>query len=284
MTQQTPQTPSVGGPRPAAEDLPRAATHAFTSFDGTVIRYHVYEAEPAGTEPAGPPVVLHHGFVADTFTNWSAPGIVGALTARGHRVVGIDARGHGRSGKPHDSARYGEPAMARDLSALLDELGAEHVRLAGYSMGAVVSLLAAAADDRITRLVAGGVGAGIVEMGGLDTRAVPPEGIVAALTAEDPSAVGPEAAGFRALADAVGADRAALAAHAAAVHQGTMPLADVRVPVLVLAGDEDPLAVRPSVLVDALPDARLLTVPGDHVAAVGDPGFAAAIVDFFSEN
>ncbi|MEU4683249.1 alpha/beta fold hydrolase [Streptomyces xinghaiensis] len=276
----TQQAPAGSGDPAGPEGYPRGTTHRFTAADGTPLTYHVYGADTAA--PGTPPVVLHHGFVADTFVNWVAPGIVGELTARGHRVVGIDARGHGRSGKPHDPAAYGEAVMARDLRGLLDLLGAERVHLAGYSMGAVVSLLAAAGDERVTRLVVGGVGAGVVEVGGLDTRALPTGSVIAALTAEDPSTVAAEAAGFRALADAVGADRAALAAHAAAIHRAPMPLTEVTASTLVIAGDEDPLAVRPAVLADAIPGARLHTVPGDHLTAVRDPGFVEAIAGFFA--
>ncbi|WP_078843591.1 alpha/beta fold hydrolase [Streptomyces albus] len=277
MTQQAP--PGSAGPA-GPEEHPRGTAHRFTAADGTPLTYHVYGTDTA--TPGTPPVVLHHGFVADTFVNWVAPGIAGALTARGHRVVGLDARGHGRSGKPHDPAAYGEAAMARDLRQLFDVLGADRVHLAGYSMGAVVSLLAAVEDERVTRLVVGGVGAGVVEVGGLDTRALPPGSVIAALTAEDPSTVPAEAAGFRALADAVGADRAALAAHAAAVHRAALPLSAITASTLVIAGDEDPLAVRPAVLADAIPGARLHTVPGDHLTAVRDPGFVSALTGFLA--
>ena len=49
------------------------------------------------------------------------------LTAAGRRVIAPDARGHGRSEKPHDPSRYGEDRMARDLAVLLDVIDApEH--------------------------------------------------------------------------------------------------------------------------------------------------------------
>ena len=44
----------------------------------------------------------------------------------------------------------------------------------------------------------------------------------------------------------------------------------------------EPLAVRPQVLLDAMPDARLKTLSGDHVGAVADPRFARSIVDFLT--
>ena len=155
--------------------------------------------------------------------------------------------------------------------------------MAGYSLGAIVSLLAAAADDRITRLVVGGVGAGIVELGGVDTRVVPDDLIAAALVADDPSVVEhPGARGFRALADALGADRFALAAQATAVHKAPIALDRIAAPTLVLVGDDDPLGARPEVLAAALPDGRVRVVTGDHLTAVTAPDFAPALVGFLA--
>src|SRR4051794_9095071 len=99
------------------------------SFDGTPLAYRVWDGG-SGL----PPVVLHHGFVVDTEINWVVTGVVDALRAAGRTVVGLDARGHGASGKPHDPSRYGEENMARDLGLLLDALGAPEVHLVGYSM------------------------------------------------------------------------------------------------------------------------------------------------------
>ncbi len=226
------------------------------------------------------PVVLQHGFAVDALLNWVHPGVVDALLAAGRRVWAPDARGHGRSGAPHDPARYGEVTMAGDLIALFDEIGTDEVDLVGYSMGAVISLLVAARDRRVRRLVVGGVGAGVVELGGVDTRAVAPEAIAAALAVEDPGTIAdPGAVAFRLLADASGADRIALAAQASRRHAEPIALERIAAPTLVLAGDADPLATRPQVLADAIPGARLQLLTGDHLAAVGDPRFATLIVE-----
>ncbi len=249
---------------------------SFTAADGVEIVYHCW-GQPSGE----PPVVLHHGFVADANLNWVGPGVVAALEAAGRWVVAPDARGHGASGKPHDPAAYGEGAMARDLGSLLDVIGADAVDLAGYSMGAVVALLAATTDARIRRLVVGGVGCGIVEVGGADTRAIEPGAMVAALECDDPATItDPGAAGFRLFADAVGADRRALAAQARMIHATPLALDRITAPTLVLAGDLDPLATRPEVLAGAIPGARLALLSGDHFGAVVDPRFASLTVDF----
>jgi pimeloyl-ACP methyl ester carboxylesterase len=248
----------------------------FQSWDGVEIAYKEW-----GEGGSAPPVLLHHGFVADAASNWMATGVVDALTEAGRRVVAPDARGHGRSEKPHDPARYGEDRMARDLERLVDEIGAERVDLVGYSMGAVVSLLFAATGDRVRRLVIGGVGSGVVECGGVDRRSVSKEAVIAALEAEDAAEVDdPGALRFRQLADAFGSDRIAMAAQARSVYQGGVALERIAAPTLVLAGAEDPLAVRPAVLAEAIPDATLLLLEGDHLGALGDARFKGAIVDF----
>ena len=250
----------------------------FIASDGVEIAYETW-----GTAGALPPVLLHHGFVATAALNWVQPGIVEALTSTGRQVVALDARGHGLSGKPHDPSFYGEAKMARDLRQLFDVVGAQQVDLVGYSMGAIVSLLTASQDERIRRLVVGGAGAGVVELGGVDTRAVGSSAIIAALQADDPGTItDPIAKRFRSLADLVGGDREALAAQAAARHRSPIPLNQITAPTLVIGGDADPLAARLEVLVSAIPNARGLRLPGDHLSVVLTPGFASAIVEFLA--
>lgn len=261
-----------------AHDIEEAAVEQFTAGDGVEIVYDTW-----GDPTVRPPIVLHHGFAANAHLNWVGPGIVAALVEAGWHVVALDARGHGRSGKPHDPARYGEQAMARDLRMLIDLTGAPEVDLVGYSMGAIVSLIAAVDEPRLRRLVVGGVGAGVVELGGVDTRALPNDALATALEADDPATTtDPSALAFRQFADAIGADRAALAAQARAVHASPIALDRITVPTLVLAGDSDPLADRPEVLADAIPDARLVRLTGDHLGAIADSRFIPTLVDFLA--
>jgi pimeloyl-ACP methyl ester carboxylesterase len=248
----------------------------FESFDGTEIAYYLW-----GADAATPPVVLHHGFAADARSNWVAPGVVDALTTAGHRVVGIDARGHGTSGKSDDPARYGDATMSRDLSGLFDVLGADHVHLAGYSMGGVVSLITAARDKRVERLVVGGIGGRVVRSelpGGRASADV----LVTALLADDPDTVPAAGRGLRALADRVGADRPSLAAIARAGRQGVVDVDDITAVTLVLVGEDDAVASNPEVLAAAIGGgAQLRLLSGDHLTALRDPRFVSSIVDFF---
>jgi pimeloyl-ACP methyl ester carboxylesterase len=59
------------------------------------------------------------------------------------RVFLLDLRGHGKSGKPHDPARYTWAALAGDVFGLLDHLGLERAVVGGLSLGANVALAAA---------------------------------------------------------------------------------------------------------------------------------------------
>jgi pimeloyl-ACP methyl ester carboxylesterase len=255
-----------------------ATTRSFSSWDGIEIAYQQW-----GEPTRRPPVVLHHGFAADANANWVVPGVVDALLAAGRHVIAPDARGHGRSQKPHDRSYYGEGRMARDLGCMLDLIGPAQIDLVGYSMGAIVSLIFSSEDQRVRRLVVGGVGSGVIECGGVDRRAISNESIIEALSVEDASTLAqPGARAFRALADALGADRKALVAQARSVYRGQIALDRISAPTLVLAGDEDPLAIRPGVLADALPDATLRTIPGNHIAAVADPSFTRLLVDFLA--
>jgi pimeloyl-ACP methyl ester carboxylesterase len=176
--------------------------------------------------------------------------------------------------------------MVRDLRQLFDLSGAERVDLAGYSMGGIVSLLTAGEDPRVRRLVAGGIGAGVItdeEDGGERSRVR--EGLAAALETADPSSIAnPVAARFRAFADLLGSDREALAAHARVARMsGVMP-GRITAPTLIIVGSEDPLAAGVEALAAAIPQASLLRLAGDHLGVVSNPEFAPAIVEFLART
>lgn len=246
----------------------------FTSFDGVEIDYQTW-----GRRSAQPPVVLHHGYVANSRINWVVPGIVGRLTRAGRFVITFDARGHGRSGKPRDPAAYGESRMARDLACLLDVLALDEIDLVGYSMGATVALLAATRDPRIRRLVVGGVGGDILH---LDSphRAHGRKALADAMLANRWTIRNRTLAGFRLLADMVWADRRAMAAQALAFHAERIPVEQISARTLIIAGDEDPFAQRPGALQQAIAGAQVRIVAGNHTTVLVKPDFQRAMVDF----
>lgn len=249
-------------------------TRSFLAPDGVRLVYDVWNAEGA-TRPV--PVVLHHGFAADAHTNWVVPGVVNALMADGRMVIALDARGHGRSDKPHDPQLYGHRLMSRDVSALLDHEALVRVDLVGYSMGGYVAAITAARrEPRLRSVVIGGIGSGALSGSGVNRLA-----IAEGLLAPDVSGIEDRTARqFRRFADATGADRRALAAAQRAPFAPLTDLGSVAVPALVAVGADDPMAVGPAALAQAIPGAHLVLTPGDHVSAPGQPEYAAAIVEF----
>ncbi len=255
----------------------------FTTSDGIGIAYRTWGDDDAGATDL-PPVLLHHGFIANAHLNWVLPGVVDALVAAGRRVVAHDARGHGRSDAPHDPSLYGEARMAGDVSELADHLGLEAFDLVGYSMGGVTATITATQEPRVRRLVIGGIGSAIVELGGVDTRVMDRDALADVLEQDDPGAItDPTIAAFRGFVDAVGGDRLALAAQARSVHRQAIPLDRITAPTLLLVGADDDLAARPEVLAEAIADCRIHVVPGDHMGALGDPGFTPALVAFLAD-
>lgn len=84
------------------------------------------------------PVILIHGLAAQSDINWRRPGI-NALLSDDFKVVAFDLRGHGLSGRPHESSAYGVQTV-EDITRLMDHLGIAKAHLAGYSLGGFVAL------------------------------------------------------------------------------------------------------------------------------------------------
>lgn len=98
-------------------------------------------------DPAGPPLVLVHGYSASSA--WWRRNIAG-LAAR-HRVYALDLAGFGRSWpKRHFSVRE----AAHDIRAWMDEVGLEQADFCGHSMGGHICIhMAATYPRRVRRLV-----------------------------------------------------------------------------------------------------------------------------------
>ena len=222
-------------------------------------------------EGSGPTIVLVHGFAASIRTNWRAPGIIDALIRDGRRVVALDCRGHGESGKPHDPDAYAGTAMIDDVLALMDHLHIDVADLMGYSMGGWLSAtLLVRHPERFRSVIISGMGDAIVN--GVLLSEARTSGIADAMEAKDGGAsVAPAARAFRVFAERSGNDLGALAAMQRSRRGGFDPkkLADVTLPVMVLIGEGDTLVGSADQLTAAIPGAKLVKVPGDHLSAVG---------------
>jgi proline iminopeptidase len=70
------------------------------------------------------------------------------------RLVFIDTRGSGLSGRPADPMRMGSVDMANDLEALRAHLGLSEISILGHSnSGAIALAYAARYPDRVSKLV-----------------------------------------------------------------------------------------------------------------------------------
>ena len=120
-------------------------------FDSAGVKIHY------AVQGHGDPVILIHGLYSNGRLNWDAPG-TSALLAKHFQVITLDCRGHGRSDKPQADDAYGTN-MVEDVIRLMDHLKIQQARLAGYSMGGMISMkLAVTHPDRVSRVVLGGMG------------------------------------------------------------------------------------------------------------------------------
>ena len=255
-------------------NLDRLQAGRFTS--GTV-ELAWYEAG----NPEGNPVLLIHGFASTAHVNWVFPGWFKTLDEAGYRVIALDNRGHGESAKPHDPEAYHPETMAADAAALLDELGIASAHVMGYSMGARISaFLAISRPELVRSIVFGGLGMGMVDgVGDWDP-------IAAALRADSIDDVDDKMGRmFRAFADQTKSDRLALAACISTSRTlvRRQDLAKLAMPALVGVGTRDEIAGSAEDLARLMPHGKSLDIPNrDHMLAVGDKTFKAAVLEFFA--
>jgi pimeloyl-ACP methyl ester carboxylesterase len=121
-------------------------------FDSAGVVLHFVEAG------IGDPVVLLHSFCGSVERDFAARGLLAALAAR-FRVIALDLRGHGRSGKPHAPQQYGRE-LALDVARLLDHLQLAKAHVVGYSLGGhiVAQLLSLYPERFITATLGGSPG------------------------------------------------------------------------------------------------------------------------------
>jgi pimeloyl-ACP methyl ester carboxylesterase len=116
----------------------------FTEVDG--VRVHYQEAG----NPAGPPMILIHGFASSNLV-WSK--VLLELAAAGFRVIAPDLLGYGYSGKPRHMD-YTIASQARMVLSLLEQLEIDRAVLVGSSYGgAIASTIALDRPQVVEKLV-----------------------------------------------------------------------------------------------------------------------------------
>lgn len=233
----------------------------------------------AGT---GEPVVVLHGFASSL----DAVGPLADSLASTHRVIALDQRGHGQSGRPRGPDDYGRE-MGADVVRLLDHLDIERAHLVGHSMGAVVSAYVATRyPDRVASVA----------------LIAPPFFSDSATAAAELAPVVAEldsGGGFRAFIDRFTPEMpdsaaAGMSAEMVTTHDRAMLIGVMRTfpelgvgrggaraataPALIVVGAVDTLRVEVRALASWWPGARYVEVPGaDHVGVFSHPATLAAV-------
>ena len=241
--------------------------------DGVPIHYEVLGV--------GRPIVLAHGFTLSFDGSWRREGWVDFLLAQGRSVIGLDLRGHGASGKPHDPAAYAANQMPDDVLAVTDALGLERADLMGYSMGAWIALnLLARFPRRFSSVIAGGSGVRPFRQS---------DAIIEALEVNDPAVItDPGARAFRTFTDSSPEiDRLAFAAlqRADRAEADEALLKQVSVPTLLFVGAEDPTREAVQLAARTIPNASLVVLPGeDHFSALRAQTCKDAVTEFLKRQ
>jgi pimeloyl-ACP methyl ester carboxylesterase len=238
----------------------------FTDNQG--IKIH-YELEGKNKATA---LVFMHGFTG-CLEDWRLYGYTQELS-KDYNLILIDARGHGRSDKPHEVKAYQPQSFANDIMAVLDALKIKRALYLGYSMGGRVgfSSLARYNLDRLYCLALGGkspYGYGTeakkeavrVRLAALETAAKAGNAAyVAYLEQRDGKALSAQRK-----AEVMGSDLAALIAVQKAFLD--WPDADdlvpqIKLPCLLYSGEEDEDFPVIKKTASMLPDAQFFSLPG----------------------
>ena len=233
---------------------------------------------------SGPPVLLSHGYSA-TRRMWD-----GQHRALGdaYQVISWSMRGHGQTESPADPSQYSAGLTIADMRALLRHVGVERAVIGGLSLGGYASLdFYVAHPEMVRALVICDSGPGYRN----------PEARAAWNQRAHERAAELEARGLDALSgrsremrEAMGEHRSAQGlAHAARgmlAQEGSRvidALAGVRVPTLIIVGDQDQPFIAPcEYMAKKIPGARLEVIAGaGHSSNLDQPeAFNRVLRDF----
>ncbi|MPY94350.1 MAG: alpha/beta fold hydrolase [Acidimicrobiia bacterium] len=248
-------------------------------------------------EGQGPLVVFLHG-IGGNRSNWH-----GQLDALGDSYCALtwDARGYGSSGQGAGPLRFGD--FADDAVRLLDHLGAERAHVVGLSMGGMIAQdLAGRAPDRVATLAlvdtSPGFGSAPEEARatflaqrlepldrGLAPADIAPDLVGALVSSKASDAVREQ---LRASMAALRTEPYRQALHAIVTTDFRDVLEGLRMPVLVVVGEEDQVTPPSSsrFLASSIPGAELVTIPeAGHLSNLEQPvAFNAALRAFLDRH
>jgi 3-oxoadipate enol-lactonase/4-carboxymuconolactone decarboxylase len=210
-----------------------------------------------------------------------------------YRILRYDTRGHGASDAPGGDYTIAE--LGNDVLALADACGVRQFAFCGLSLGGMIGQwLAVNAPDRLTHLVLANTTARLTHPQSMEDRrrTVLEKGMAAVADTVMPRFFSPRmlASGSPSVASArrtlLSTTPAGYAGCCAAIrdldHRTLLP--QIRVPTLVIAGDDDvpmPWPEHGEVLAQAIPGARALRLPAGHISNLERPrSFSAALLDF----
>jgi len=249
----------------------------------------------------GIPLVWSHEFGGD-HRSWE-PQV--RYFSRRYRVITYNHRGYAPSSVPKDAAAYSQAILVEDLYQLLRHLGVSQAHLAGCSMGGNVARdFALAHPEMLQSLIMVGAGAGTVNreqyLAGhaAGAAALDRDGQAARLKSFDAlpqraSFKRKDPRGFAEFLRQAGEHDATACAHLTREVMAKRPTAlDVegklralRVPTLIMVGDEDSPCLEPSIIMRRLiPHSGLLVFPASgHTLNIEEPGlFNLHVAEFLA--
>ena len=256
---------------------------SFADSDGCRIYYRLEGL------PGRPLLVLGHSLGAD-HGMWD-PQMPALLTR--FQVLRLDLRGHGASDVP--AGEYTMAQMAGDVLAAVDAAGRDRFAYCGLSLGGMIGQwLGGDAAERLEALVLANTSPRMADPAAFDTRrrTVLEQGMHAIedavmqrfFSVRTLAAANPVAESVRTVLRAT--NPAGYAGCCAAIRDmdHRLLLGRIRTPVLVIGGDEDastPWSAHGEVLVQGIPGARQVKLPGAHLSNVERPSsFTQALFDF----
>ena len=265
------------------------------SSDGVDIHYQV--------SGQGYPLVWSHEFAGD-ITSWE-PQV--NFFSRRYQVITYCHRGYPPSGVPDDPAAYSQGHQVEDLFRLLQHLGIQQAYISGLSMGGTVAISFAIAHPEMCRaLIVASAGAGS-DSRDREQMVASWQALSDSMLAEgmekfaDGYARGPERVQFL-RKDPVGWAKfhAGLAAHSAlgsaltfrgvqmkrpTIYELENHLRRIKVPTLVVIGDEDTPCVEPAIFMKrSIPACGLAVFPqSGHTINLEEPDlYNRTVLDFLA--